>query len=248
MTRKEELQILMDHKKKEFDKASDLLEEMLNNIAEGLKGVLTNSLGIKKELIGRVRMSDSYIWVVFQTEDGSKTSGDLTIYTKNYLRKEISLGWYSSGASKTEVVNLIYLECLGKIANDIREAGEIEKFLDEAYKDYNQAYATFNTLDRELHQIKFELHNIKMSELDEIILNQGGVRFEQTLVYIKDSDRRREYVDCVEIEKVSDKTMTLTYKCGEFTQRTLRLSIADARNTLRYLYNQYCVKHEETAA
>jgi hypothetical protein len=248
MNRKEELQILIDHKQKEFENMSDLLKDMLNNIAEGLKGVLINSIGIKKELIGRVRLSDSYAWVVFQLEDGSKTSGDLTIYTKNYLRKEISLGWYSSGASKTEMVNLIYLECVGKIANDIREAGCIESFLDEAYREYNETQSVFNRLDIELRSLKHELHNIKMSELDELILNQGGVRFEKTLVYIKDSDRRREYVDFVEITKVSDKTMTLTYKCGEFTQRTLRLSIADARNSLRYLYNQYCVKHEEVAA
>lgn len=252
MTRKEELQVLIVHTKESINKMNVAVKQKLEGIKGQFVDLLVNGLNFDRKHIHRISIDGSrYVHIeVVNPEaktDSRKTAGNLTLYLKDYNDDEMSMGWFSSGASKSNAVNLIYLELCGIIAKDIRTDGHIDEFFETALVEVRELQASIRRTEAQLYTLNRELSNIIYDEVCEKILNNGGLTFnEPKLIYINNKDRSKTFVDSVVIEDATQKTLTLSYRCdGTEVRKVQRVKLKDAMYSLQVLYREHCMSEEE---
>jgi hypothetical protein len=239
MNRKQEIQILIPQLEKQYSEAHDIAivkhEQQIKSIKNYFSHIL--KMGVSEF---DLHFNENQTTLNFKV-DGNR-SGDLKIYhPTTYSTIENNpyrLSWYSTNACDVNNPHhVVYLVALGRVAENFNGKGDIFNVLDAQINNFKNIFEEQREIGLNLNKLRSELQEIERVEKFQSVYDNGGIRGEFN-VYGKIEKGRT--IGCVSlaVDKVTDKTVTVTFRTefyGEVTKRlkkreadSLFVSIVDA--------------------
>jgi len=235
MNRKAELEILVEDATNKLSSAHDIEKEKIALQKTRVIAFFSELLGIPKDQLSNTNF-DYYSTKVAVKLPGESdfSSAEITVYHPSYSRKVIGLGWFSSGAGMDSVRgerNLLYLEALGKIAENLRTGSEVVDFITDELEIEKAFSKTTKELSASLEDLRLELRKVTNRELIDEGLEMGEIQFDEQGFYASGLE---EKITKLTIEKVTDKTITFKYTPINYSMsETKRLKIVEGNVLIR---------------
>jgi hypothetical protein len=213
MERKEELPILIETLKKDIEVSCQKISDFETEASELMSEKLSSIFNIPADNIKKVKLTRQSMELVLHSSlEKKRETVEITIYNKSYSNDDYRLSWFTTQATKDDVLVLIYLEALGKIATDMRTDKIILGFLGEFLEKLKPLSSALQKDQHNLSNAESELHELQTIETFDDIFNKGGIVFSKPQkTFIKSKDRFASFVKKIGIEHISKKTITLVY-------------------------------------
>lgn len=251
MNRKQEIEILIPQLEKQYGEAHDKFKEFHDKQVERVSKHFSTILLMNHNDF-ELNFNEHSTQLRFEVND--KKTGELTVYhPKTYLRKEednpFRLSWYNTNACDVNnPEHFVYLIALGKIAEDFNTDMYLQSVLENELKLFKEAIKDQDEIGRNLRNLRSELTEIERVAKFQKIYDEGGVEDEFT-VYSHVEKNRTVHCKKLTIDKVSDKTVTITFTPSwEFGSKvTRRIEKRKAEGLLVSIANQIAEREKVEA-
>lgn len=230
MNRKQEIQILIPQLEKQYGEAHDVFDASHKEQLVRVKKHLSLVIGMNHNDFD-LWFNETRTTLTFEV-DGEK-SGELNIKHPVIYKSEhfedtgFELSWYST--SRQNDADLTYLIALGKIAEDFKKGDEgyLKEILTMEIEKFHESIKEQREIGSNLSKLKSELQEIERVEKFQSVYDNGGIRGEFN-VYGKIEKGRT--IGCVSlaVDKVTDKTVTVTFRTEFYGEVTKRLKKREA--------------------
>jgi hypothetical protein len=229
-TKKKLIELSIENLEEKLKISGDILKSKIKEINDNIKDFITNFFEIPSENLQQVSLSDFSTVIEIITESNNYTS-ELSIYHPTSYNNEYGIGYFSTNVKESSTQTLIYLELVGKIAQDFRDDKILIHQLNEARKKLTDANKSYNDLSNKLSKLKYDLNRLIEDELfDKAMANKGVKLLEPLKTTIRPNDKYNTKISEIQIVGHTEKTITIKYLSDEGNELDLyRQSYNDGR-------------------
>jgi len=231
--KKELIKSSIENIRTKLDNENSIIKKRNSDINDEFRDFIINNFGMSSENIKRVNVSVSST-VIYVIGKNSDYTSELTIYHKGDYKENYGIGYFSTIVDEESENILIYLELVGKVANDFRKEKKIINKLDLITESIIENEREYKNLLSKLYKLENELYNIINDEMFNKAINNGGVKLPEPIrTEIRPSDKYKAFVSEFEVINHTNKTITIKYIDSDGHEiDTYRQSYVDGKNEL----------------